>query len=151
MSIIDDLEMSVRASNVLKKMGVETMDDFMALTRQTVMAQKNAGRRTWNEVLEMQTHFREAQRRSKDTAIRAGFWGEPSDTTRDFVTLESHLSETDDFRDRAALAALTGVMACSWARPSDTGEMTYAQWIAKEAWIIADAMCAARTKAEGET
>lgn len=58
MSILDELELSVRAHNVLKSMGtVETLDDFMALTRETVTAQKAAGARTWREICEIQETF----------------------------------------------------------------------------------------------
>lgn len=129
MSIIDDLELSVRASNVLKNMGVETMDDFMALTRQSVMRQKNAGRRTWQEVSEVQTYYRHE-------ALADAEFSAPV------------LSETDDFRDRAALAALQGF--CSQTDSSGMWSWLPDMAVA-EAWRIADAMCAARTKVEGET
>ena len=127
MSIIDALELSVRASNVLRKMGVETMDDFMALTRQTVMGQKNAGRRTWNEVSEIQTYYRhQALEQAQET------------------------TDTDDLRERAALAALPGVIHACRHDTRRFGE-TMEQMFARKAWAIADAMCAARTKVEGET
>ena len=65
MSIIDDLELSVRASNVLRKMGVETQEHLMALTRRAVLAQKNAGVRTWREVADIQQELREMQKQRR--------------------------------------------------------------------------------------
>lgn len=136
MSTIDDLELSVRASNVLKKMGVETMDDFMALTRQSVMRQKNAGRRTWQEVSEIQTHFRHETLKSADHAKNA--------------------TATDDFRDRAALVALEAFLSNDTLRSAtvkvaEKDGVPTVVGLARAAFDIADAMCAARTKVEGET
>jgi hypothetical protein len=86
-SIIDDLELSVRASNVLRRRGrVNTVDDFMALTREDIMAQPYAGARTWKEIERMQTYLRTPH-------------AAPALPTASTMTL----------RDAAALAVLTGI------------------------------------------
>lgn len=54
MSIVDELELSIRSSNVLRTMGVETMDDFMSLTKERFLAQRNAGARSWKEIVDLQ-------------------------------------------------------------------------------------------------
>lgn len=49
--ILDELELSVRTANVLRKAGhVTTLADFMALDRKTVAALKGAGVRVWREI-----------------------------------------------------------------------------------------------------
>ncbi|MBD9544304.1 hypothetical protein IB276_33195 [Ensifer sp. ENS04] len=60
---ISELELSVRASNALRGMGVTTRDQFMKLTREDVMSVKNIGRRTWGEVRDLQEHVRYHERR----------------------------------------------------------------------------------------
>lgn len=55
--ILRDLELSVRAFNVLNREGVRTLDDFMALTEQRVRTFKNAGTRTWKEIRSVQLHL----------------------------------------------------------------------------------------------
>ena len=58
MNILDQFEFSVRASNVLRHMGVKTIDDLLAIDRSAVLAQKNAGVRTWKEISEAQEYLR---------------------------------------------------------------------------------------------
>ena len=58
MSIVDDYEFSVRAGNVLRRLGVETVDSLLTLDRADVLAQKNAGVRTWKEIAEAQARLR---------------------------------------------------------------------------------------------
>lgn len=57
MGIVDDLELSVRTSNVLRGEGVRTLSAFMALSKDRVMAMKGAGVRTWNEIKSVQTNI----------------------------------------------------------------------------------------------
>jgi len=59
--IIRDLELSVRATNVLTAYGhVKTLDDFMALTEAQVMRMPRAGRVTWKEIKSIQARLRES-------------------------------------------------------------------------------------------
>ena len=51
---LSELELSVRATNVLRAAGITTMPQFMALTPEAVRLLRNAGRRTAQEVTEMQ-------------------------------------------------------------------------------------------------
>lgn len=51
---VSDLELSVRASNVLRLAGVTTMQDFMRLTKQRVLSFANSGARTWKEIEQVQ-------------------------------------------------------------------------------------------------
>ena len=115
---IESLELSVRASNVLRAWGrVNTLDEFMALDRETVMALPNAGARTWKEIEQMQKYL--------GSLPHTAFAPAPL-MARDMT-----------LRDAAALAALQGLCADSSinAPPED---------IAKGAWRIADAFMAAR-------
>ena len=81
MSIIDKLELSVRTTNVLKLMGdVETTDDFMSLTEGRVRAVRGAGRRVWQEIRDVQAHFRQVEKRhateeTDETVLRDWFAG----------------------------------------------------------------------------
>lgn len=125
-NIIDELELSVRTSNVLKLMGdIETMDDFMALTEGRVRAVRGAGRRTWNEIRDVQAHFRQIEKR------RAA---------------ERTAEEIDEtvLRDWFAGKALAGLLAESMHDCGPAG-------IAHDCYRYADAMLAARkiTKAKG--
>jgi hypothetical protein len=86
---IESLELSVRASNVLRAWGrVNTLDEFMALDRATIMALPNAGVRTWKEIERMQKHLR----------------GDPPAPL---------LARDMTLRDAAALSALQGLCADS--------------------------------------
>ena len=51
---VDELELSVRSSNVLRLAGVTTIEEFARLTKDQVMGFANAGRKTWNEIEEAQ-------------------------------------------------------------------------------------------------
>ena len=62
-SVIDDLELSVRTSNVLRRMGVTTLENFMSLERRKFLAQKNAGIKSWREIEEVRYHLRRSARR----------------------------------------------------------------------------------------
>ena len=56
--VLDGLELSVRADRVLRMYGrIKTLDDFMALTKEQVMALKGAGARTWREIEEIQKNL----------------------------------------------------------------------------------------------
>lgn len=58
--ILDSLELSVRADRVLRMYGrIKTLDDFMALTKEQVMALKGAGMRTWGEIKTLQKNLRD--------------------------------------------------------------------------------------------
>lgn len=125
-NIIDELELSVRTSNVLKLMGdVHTLDDFMALRMGRVCAVRGAGRRTWNEIREVQEHFR----RLAEEADRPKPWSE---------------------RDEIAMHVLPSVIKICKGDMRKEGE-TSEQMFARKAYAIADAMIAARktTKAKG--
>lgn len=125
-NIIDQLELSVRTTNVLKLMGdVHTMEDFMGLTMGRVCSIRGAGRRTWNEIREIQSHLRNRVHQTEE-----GF-------------------ETE-LRDEIAMHILPTLMEiCKGETPME-GE-TGAQMVARTAYNIADAMLAARktTKAKG--
>jgi DNA-directed RNA polymerase alpha subunit len=57
-SIIHDLELSVRTTNVLNAMGtVQTYDDFMALTKEQVLSLKGLGTKAWHEIREVQQNI----------------------------------------------------------------------------------------------
>jgi hypothetical protein len=121
-SIIHDLELSVRTTNVLNAMGtVQTYDDFMALTKEQVLSLKGLGTKAWHEIREVQQNI------GRDP------WQEPA-PTEDLTAL----------RDQAALVALS----IAWdARDKGYYEGDDAD-MARCAWQIADAFIAAR---EGQT
>lgn len=56
--IVDHLEFSVRAGNCLRANGIATVEDFLALTDKEVLGWRNAGRRTWIEIADMQAALR---------------------------------------------------------------------------------------------
>jgi hypothetical protein len=115
---IESLELSVRASNVLRRSGiVNTLEEFMALDRETVMFMPQAGVRTWEEIEQMQKYL--------GSLPHTAFAPAPP-MARDMT-----------LRDAAALAALQGLCADSSinAPPED---------ITKGAWRMADAFMAAR-------
>ena len=122
--ILQELELSVRATNVLRNYGhVHTLEDFMALDRKTVMLLPHAGVRTWREIERMQEHLR-----SLPHAAPAPL-----------------LARDATLRDAAALAALQGFCAQTDA----SGAWSWLPYMAvAEAWRIADAFIAAR---EGKT
>lgn len=93
MSIIEDLELSVRTSNVLRDMGtVHTLEDFLALEKDVVLMRRNAGRRTWQEIASMQNRLA-TERKQVLEAKRQRALAEVS------------------LRDAAALAALPALIA----------------------------------------
>jgi hypothetical protein len=121
--IIHDLELSVRATNVLTAYGrVKTLEDFMALDKKTIMAQPNSGARTWKEIQHMQTFLR----------------GTP------LPALAPTLARDATLRDAAAMAALQGILA----NPNDNYGPENMRYAASYAWQAADAFIAAR---EGKT
>lgn len=115
--IIDGLELSVRASNVLRNWGrVNTLEDFMALDKATVMRLPKAGVRTWNEIKHMQDNLRVGV----ETVLRPV---KVQDTT---------------LRDQVALAALPALIAR--ADTTRWGAVAYL------AFQIADAFVAEKEK-----
>lgn len=118
---IDSLELSVRASNTLRNWGrVNTLEDFMALDKATVMRLPNAGVRTWEEINRMQDYLRAGSAALFQT-----------ETPRPVLARDMTL------RDAAALAVLQGLCA----DPNVDGDPKI---IAGAAWRIADAFMAAR-------
>ena len=125
-NIIDELELSVRTTNALKLMGdVHTLDDFMALTMGRVCAVRNAGRRTWNEIRDVQNNLR------------------------------SQMHQTDEqyetkLRHEIAMHVLPTLIEVCKNDTRKAGE-TSEQMFARKAYDMADAMIAARktTKAKG--
>lgn len=125
-NIIDQLELSVRTTNVLKLMGdVHTLDDFMGLTMGRVCAVRNAGRRTWNEIREVQNNLR------------------------------NHVHQTEEeyeaeLRHGIAMHVLPTLIVACKNDSRQVGE-THEQMFARNAYAMADAMLAARktTKAKG--
>lgn len=57
------LEASVRTHNILQGLGISTPEAFMALDKDTFMGVKGAGRRSWNEVVELQRMMSKTTRR----------------------------------------------------------------------------------------
>lgn len=125
---LDSLELSVRAGNVLRRMGgVNTLDDFMNLTENLILAQPKAGIRTWREIKQLQDYLRSLP----DAA--------PAQPAASDMTL----------RDAAALRALQGMLAHSTRyRPRPGTPENWHDAIAQEAFQIADAFIVAR---EGKT
>jgi hypothetical protein len=66
---IDSLELSVRASNVLRNMldPIDSAEKFLALERERVLLQPNCGRRTWAEIKQMQDYLRGENINTKTT------------------------------------------------------------------------------------
>ena len=54
---LDNLEVSTRAYNVLKRLEVTDIDSLMALTKERVMSQPNVGSRTWNELAAVMDYY----------------------------------------------------------------------------------------------
>lgn len=125
-NIIDELELSVRTKNVLELMGdVHTLDDFMALTMGRVCAVRNAGRKTWNEIRDVQNSLRSQMHQ----------------------TVKEHETE---LRHEIAMHVLPTLIEVCKNDPRMEGE-TGAQMVARAAYNVADAMLEARktTKAKG--
>jgi hypothetical protein len=67
-------ELSVRSYNVLTNMGmVKTLDDFMALTRNQVLREPNAGQKTWREIEDMQRAFLHKEEMQSEKNLRDEF------------------------------------------------------------------------------
>ena len=60
--LVEDLELSVRTAGVLRINEVINMAQFLKLTRPEVTAWKNAGRRTWNEIYDIQDEYKNVSR-----------------------------------------------------------------------------------------
>lgn len=52
------LELSTRASHALSHHQVQNLNDLMALTKEVILNTKHCGRKTWNEISDLQNHFR---------------------------------------------------------------------------------------------
>lgn len=125
---INDIELSVRAGNVLRNMGINNLDAFMALTKKEVMAEINAGNRTWNEIANLQKHFRCLAEERDQPALPAMQWSA---------------------RDVMALNLLPKVMDTCAQDTREPGE-THEQMFARKAYALADAMLAARETKEDD-
>lgn len=55
MDFLDSLDLPVRATNVLRYEGIDSLSKFMALTWADVKKFEHAGRRTWAEIKKAQT------------------------------------------------------------------------------------------------
>lgn len=60
---LSQLELSVRARNVLRNLDIGDLESFMELTQEEILAVRNAGRQTWHEIRELQDYFSQPQRR----------------------------------------------------------------------------------------
>jgi hypothetical protein len=124
---IESLELSVRASNVLRRSGlVNTLEEFMALDRETVILLPQAGVRTWEEIEQVQKHFRETQ---------------PAPAASTPAPL---LARDMTLRDAAALAAFTPLVAYVMAVATEAESANGARLAAGAAWQFADDFMAAR-------
>lgn len=63
---INGLELSTRASNVIFSLRVQNLEGFMAITEVDVLRHKNCGRKTWHEIRDLQSHFRNMARGEGD-------------------------------------------------------------------------------------
>lgn len=70
-SFVDSLELSVRTTNVLKLAGVDSREAFEALDKRTVLAMRNAGRRTWYEIESVQDWLRGPTREERERQVAA--------------------------------------------------------------------------------
>lgn len=59
-AFINSLELSVRASNVLRRIEppIDSAEKFLALDRDFILLQPRAGKRTWAEIKQMQDYLR---------------------------------------------------------------------------------------------
>jgi len=131
-AVLDSLELSVRADRVLRMYGrVNTLDDFMSLTKAEVMALKGAGMRTWGEIKMLQKNLLAHRAVQEDKARQ-----QKIDKPREDLTA---------LRDQAALAALPAIIqVCAGDKPREIGTETFEQMFARKAWAVADAFIAAR-------
>ena len=137
--IIHDLELSIRATNVLTDYGrVKTLEDFLALDRATVMGLPKSGTKTWEEIKRVQLYL---LREGKQDAP-APKWGGPAYPIQKTDTHDTWPGMS--LRDAAALAALQGLLSGSYR---DTTSYNLGE-VSVEAFKIADAFIAAR---EGKT
>ncbi|MBC2806600.1 hypothetical protein C3Y94_025960 [Rhizobium ruizarguesonis] len=67
---ISQLELSVRAGNLLRNNGVTTAEQFLDLTWPTMKKWKGAGLRTWHEILDHQHSVRRAIKRDEQQRRR---------------------------------------------------------------------------------
>ena len=153
--IIDSLELSTRAARVLRSWGrVNTLEDFMALDRATVMLLPSVGVRTWEEIKRTQDYLRRDPSIETMAALQDAMAGRTHrarsidalfDTTKGEQCAEPAPQGKPDvgalalseLRDKAALAALQGLCADPNvnATPAD---------LSAASWRIADAFIAAR-------
>lgn len=144
--IIRELELSVRASNVLRNSGlVETIEDFMALTKEQVMALPNAGVRTWKEIAAVQENI------LLDPLVESAYVSPAQARAKHSGEINfSYVNPgREALRDMAALAALPAIIqVCAGNGPREIGTETFEQMFARKAWAVADAFIAAR---EGKT
>lgn len=135
-NVIRELELSVRASNVLRNSGlVQTIEDFMALTQAQVLALPNAGKRVWKEIAEVQENI------LLDPFLESAC----------VSPAQAHAEHSGaiSLRDQAALVALPAIIqVCAGDRPRVRSRETYEQMFARKAWAVADAFIAARKAKE---
>lgn len=129
---IKDLEFSVRAGNVLRNMGIDNLDAFMALTEKQVMAEDGAGAKTWREVAETQSYFRHLAEYAHALACQGA---------------KEKAQALRSKRDELALAVLPKVVDTCAQDTREPGE-THEQMLARKAYALADAMLAARETKE---
>lgn len=150
--VLDSLELSTRADRVLRMYGrIKTLDDFMALTKEQVMALKGAGVRTWGEIKTLQKNLREGHPEVNAMLDGDTVSGTVRAVYKDPSIYEMLFSVKPDIslRDQAALAALPAIIqVCAGDKPREIGTETYEQMFARKAWAVADAFIAAR---EGKT
>lgn len=128
-NIINQLELSVRTSNILKDMGdVHTLDDFLALTEGHVKRQRGAGRRVWQEIRSIQTDIRRDLQQAEERRAAQPVAEETDETV---------------LRDWFAGKALAGLLADSEVGGS-------AEIVAAACYRYADAMLAARKTKEAK-
>ncbi|ESY35720.1 hypothetical protein NKK48_30260 [Mesorhizobium sp. C386A] len=59
---VDNLELSVRASNALRRYEINSIEKFLALTKPDIMGFKHAGAKTWHEIREVQVNIQHERR-----------------------------------------------------------------------------------------
>jgi hypothetical protein len=67
---IDTLELSVRATNLLKTNGYATREKFLEVTWPVMKKWKGAGIRTWHEILDLQHYVRRILEKEKQQKRR---------------------------------------------------------------------------------
>lgn len=100
--LVEDLELSVRTGNVLRNAGIVTLDQLKALDASAVLALKNAGRKTWREIQELQQFFDEDSEDLKQSRWRT--------FTETVAMLNQQMNRNPEFRvvdaDRGFLTAV---------------------------------------------